>query len=259
MEVSAISTSVLPGREVIQDGLRYISTEPYGFEEGKIFDLFLPGSYTSDMPECLVNALIITKGWGKYAPERVAETVLHNHDAHKALVENIPAGVSAAKLFSRLEGKTFTYSSGAGAWSTTITFGAYGSFTGSYHDTNMGETGKNYPGGTVYTNSFWGSFADVMKEGNCQYSLRLRNLYLDNNNIGQENVKDGVRYVISQAVGFEKAGYFTLYLPGMETSKTPEPMNKWLGALMTWGNVKPYALPCWTLYNIGGEAPFISY
>lgn len=259
LEVSAISTSALPGREVIQDGVRYISTEPYGFEDAEIFDLFLPGSYTSSMPECLVNALIIANGWGSTAPDRISETVLHNHNAHKALVEDIPAGVTSAKLFSRLEGKTFVYSSGAGAWSTSITFGPDGSFTGEHHDTNMGETGKNYPNGTVYTNTFWGSFVEPTWEAPCKYSLRLRYLYLDNNHIGQESIVDGVRYVVSGAVGFEKAGYFTLYLPGMETAKTPEPMIKWLSGLMSWGSVKVNALPFWTIYNIGGEAPFISY
>lgn len=259
LETSAISTSALPGRVVYQDGYRYISTDAHGFEQAGTFDLFLSGSYTSDMPECLLNALIIANDWGKNVPGRTADTILHNRSAHKAFIEDIPASVSAAKLFSILEGKTFTYSSGAGAWATTITFGPDGSFEGEYHDTNMGETGKEYPNGTVYTSTFYGSFGDVMKEGDCRYSLRLRYLYLHNNNLGSQNIVDGVRYVVSSAVGFEKAGYFTLYLPGMDTAKTPEPLLSWLGGLEAWGGKVPGSLPCWTLYNIGGEAPFVTY
>ena len=259
MEIDSLALSALPDKEVVKDGMRYISTVAYGFENAELFDLFLPGSYTKDMPECLVNALIIANGWGQTAPDRVSETVLHNHSAHKAIVEDIPAGVTAANLFARLEGQTFTYTSGAGAWRTTITFGPDGSFTGEHTNSDMGDTAKEYPKGTVYTSSFWGAFTEVVKEGDCKYSLRLRYLYLDNNRLGEQNIVDGVRYVVTGAVGFEKAGYFTLYLPGMETAKTPEPMVKWLSALEGWGDVSPASIPCWTLYNIGGEAPFITY
>lgn len=259
LEVDSLSTSALPGRVVYKDGFRYISTGAYGFEQAGIFDLFLSGSYTSDMPECLLNALIIANDWGKNVPIRTADIILHNRSAHKAFIEDIPAGVTSAKLFSTLEGKTFTYSSGAGAWSTTITFGSDGYFEGEYHDSNMGETGEGYPKGTVYTCTFYGAFTDVVKEGDCKYSLRLRYLYLHNNNLGEQNIVDGIRYVASTAVGFEKAGYFTLYLPGMETAKTPEPLVNWLSALEGWGGKAPGSLPCWTLYNIGGEVPFVTY
>ncbi len=258
MEIDSLATSALAGKEVVKDGIRYISTKPYGFENADQFDLFLPGSYTEDMPDCLINALIIANGWGKAVPGRMAETVIHNHSAHKALVEDIPSSVTALNLFKRLEGQTFTYSSGVGAWSTTITFGKDGTFTGQHTDTNMGESGTNYQA-TVYTNSFYGAFTEVVKEGDCKYSLRLRHLYLDNLNIGQATIENGVRYVVSGAVGFEKAGYFTLYLPGMETAKTPEPMVSWLAGLEGWGSKIPAAIPCWTLYNIGGTAPFVTY
>ncbi len=259
LSVAELSTSALPGVVVYQDGYRYISTEAFGFENAGVFDLFLAGSYTSEMPECLLNALIIANDWGKGVPLRTADTILHNRSAHKAFVEDIPAGVSAAKLFSVLEGKTFTYSSGAGAWRTTVTFGANGYFEGEHTDSNMGETAKEYPGGTVYTATFYGFLADPKWEGNCQYSLRLKGLYLHNNNIGQQNIVDGVRYVVSSAIGFEKAGFFTLYLPGMESAKTPEPMLNWLAGLEGWGSNRPNTIPCWTLYNIGGEAPFVTY
>ncbi len=259
LSVADLSTSALPGKVVYQDGYRYISTEAYGFENAGIFDLFLGGSFTASMPECLLNSLIIANDWGKSVPGRCAAVILHNRNAHKAFIEDIPAGVSAATLFSVLEGKTFTYTSGAGAWHTTITFGSGGNFEGTYYDANMGETGKNYPGGTVYQSSFYGALGDSTWQENCHYSLRLRYLYLHNNNLGSENIVDGVRYVVTGATGFEKAGYFSLYVPGYNTAKAPEPMRKWLSALEGWGDKFPNSIPCWTLYNIGGETTFFSY
>ena len=252
--VDYVDTSAEAGKVVIQDGLRYISTIPYGFEEAEVFDLFLSGSYTKDMPECLVNSLIIANDWGKAVPAQVAETVLHNHNAHKALVEDIPASVYVGNLFPRIAGKTFTYANSAEGWATTITVNADGSFTGEYRRAVITDTGKNYPNGTIHTTTFWGAFTEISKHNATHYSVRLRYLYLDNNNIGQQNIKDGYRYVVTKAVGFDKAGYFSIYLPGMEVSKAPAPMTKWL-----WSSVAPNALPFWVIYNIGGEVPFYAY
>ena len=258
LDIIDLKLSTAAGNTVYKDGYRYISTEAYGIDGTGSMELFMSGAKTSEMEECMLNALIIAKNWGSNVPGRTVGAVLYNPANHKVMVEDVSQGVSADKIFATLEGKTFTYSSGAGGWSTTITFGANGSFTGEHRDNEMGLTGNKYPNGTVYTSSFYGSFSDVKWEGDYQYSILLKDLYL-RNNLGVETYENGVRYVTTGAVGFEKAGYFTLYLPGMTTTKTPEPMQTWIAALEGWGTARPYSLPCWTLYNIGGKAPFVSY
>lgn len=51
--------------------------------------------------------------------------------------------------YKDLKGLTFAFSSGAGAWGTVLTVLEDGSFEGNYHDTNMGDTGEEYPNGSV--------------------------------------------------------------------------------------------------------------
>ena len=63
------------------------------------------------------------------------------------------------EVFERLDGTTFYFLSGAGAWSTELVFSSDGSFTGYYHDTDMGDCGMGYPNGTRYECDFSGTFA----------------------------------------------------------------------------------------------------
>ncbi len=257
LDIIDLKLSTAAGNTVYKDGYRYIAVDAYGLDGTSTMELYMSGAYTSAMPECMLNALIIAKSWGSTIPGRTVGAVLYNPANHRVLVEDVSAGISSEKLFASLEGRTFTYSSGAGGWSTTITFGANGYFEGEHTDSDMGQTGKDYPSGTVYKSSFYGSFADVKWESDYQYSIRLKELYL-RDNLGVETIENGVRYVTTGAVGFEKAGYFTVYLPGTASVKTPEVMMKWLCASEGW-SVRPQSLPCWTLYNIGGQAPFTCY
>ena len=56
------------------------------------------------------------------------------------------------------EPKNFLFCSGAGGWSTGLKLNADGTFSGEYHDSNMGETGDGYPNGTMYECTFSGKF-----------------------------------------------------------------------------------------------------
>ena len=49
------------------------------------------------------------------------------------------------------ESAEFFFRSGAGAWRTIITLNRDGTFTGSYLDSEMGESGEGYPHGSAYT------------------------------------------------------------------------------------------------------------
>ena len=64
-------------------------------------------------------------------------------------VSAISAGAenAATDLFALLDGPRFEFCSGVGAWGTELTIGENGAFKGSFHDSEMGETGEGYPDG----------------------------------------------------------------------------------------------------------------
>jgi len=67
--------------------------------------------------------------------------------------------LAEASVLDRLGGMEWCFSSGAGGWSTDLWTQADGSFTGEYHDSEMGETGEGYPDGTIYVCRFSGQMS----------------------------------------------------------------------------------------------------
>ena len=78
--------------------------------------------------------------------------------------------------YAELEKLEFTFASGAGAWSTELYVAADGSFTGLYHDADMGDTGEGYPNGTQYYCRFSGSFAPPVYVDEYTYAAPVRQL-----------------------------------------------------------------------------------
>ncbi|MBQ6400803.1 MAG: hypothetical protein IJI20_00805 [Firmicutes bacterium] len=127
-----------------------------------------------------------------------------------------------------LEDKQFAFSSGAGGWGTTLTFGAGGSFRGKYHDSNLGETGADYPNGTEYRCVFDGVFSDPKATDDREYTLTLKEF-----NIGRssgETIRDGVLIKYSDPYGMEDLApgdTVRLLLPGYPLSKLNEEQRSW--------------------------------
>ena len=127
-----------------------------------------------------------------------------------------------------LEDKQFALSSGAGGWGTTLTFGAGGSFRGKYHDSNLGETGADYPNGTEYRCVFDGVFSDPKATDDREYTLTLKEF-----NIGRssgETIRDGVLIKYSDPYGMEDLApgdTVRLLLPGYPLSKLNEEQRSW--------------------------------
>lgn len=75
--------------------------------------------------------------------------------AHR--VPDVPdSAVAGEDVFAQLDGSTF-YFCWAGAWSTELVVSPDGSFTGYYHDTDMGDSGADYLNGTRYECDFSGT------------------------------------------------------------------------------------------------------
>ena len=153
--------------------------------------------------------------------------------------------------FSDLDGIEFMFSSGAGAWSTVVTIHPDGTFTGYYHDSNAGESGVLYPGGTCRECNFQGKFSRMQKSGDFQYTFKCEYLNVEGS-AGEERIEDGIRYIIADPYGFDNADEFILYLPGKPADELPE-------GFLGWSHDKAAhrKLSCYGLYNVGGEQGFV--
>lgn len=158
-------------------------------------------------------------------------------------------------LFKELEGKTFIFSSGVGAWRTELTFGVNGKFQGFYLDSDMGDCADTYPDGTVYVCDFSGDFIDMIQIDNETYSMRIGTLRYGVQP-GTQEIRDGMRYIYSEPYGMENADVFYVYLPGRYTGDLPQEFLEWAAMPSAWHDI-PAILPMWGLYNEGGKAGFI--
>jgi hypothetical protein len=165
-----------------------------------------------------------------------------------------PSGVSEDNLFEALADQ-FSFASGAGGWSTELMINDDGSFTGDYHDSDMGDMGDDYPNGTIYVSKFSGRFGDVKKVNDTTYSMRLQEISLENE-VGEEWIEDDVRYVASEPYGLENADEIMVYLEGTPTADLPEEFLNWIAMPRAWGENIPDVLPCQGLYNVAAQEGF---
>jgi hypothetical protein len=135
-----------------------------------------------------------------------------------------------ASLFDELSGLEWSFSSGAGGWSTELNILPDGSFTGNYHDSEMGETGDGYPEGTIYICSFIGRMSLVEQAEENVWKLMIDELTLDGEP-GTELIEDGVRFVYTEPYGVSAGDEMLLYAPGTHLDVFSEEMLIWAHVL----------------------------
>ncbi len=165
------------------------------------------------------------------AAEKASENAAATEAAAKkteAAASNKATAVTSSFSFSDLMDLQFMFSSGAGAWSTELNINSDGSFTGYYHDSEMGERADSYPNGTVYACSFSGQFSQPEKVNSYTYAVTVKSLNYDKK-VGTEEISDGIRYVYSEAYGMTDSNRFLIYLPGAPLSELPSDFLTWIG------------------------------
>lgn len=158
--------------------------------------------------------------------------------------------------FARLAGLEWSFSSGVGAWSTELHIYEDGSFVGEYHDGEMGETGENFPEGTVYLCSFSGKMSLGQQVDEHSWEIRVDSLELQMEP-GQELIEDGVRTVISEPYGLSEGDVMRLYLPGTPTEEFTEEMRIW--AHLFEMEETSVELTDWFLYSAANESGFVGW
>lgn len=162
----------------------------------------------------------------------------------------------ADPVFGALAGLEWSFSSGVGGWSTELYIQADGSFTGVFHDSEMGETGEDYPQGTLYGCTFLGRLALMEQADENAQRLRVEALALDEGQV-PEAIEDGIRYVTTDPYGISEGDELVLYRPGTPLSVLSEDMLFWAHAL---GQENAQAqLETWFLANASRDSGFVGW
>ena len=167
-----------------------------------------------------------------------------------------PSGTSGNVIEENLPG-VFEFSSGAGAWSTNLFLANDGTFSGYYSDTDMGDTGSDYPNGTVHECSFTGSFTNIRKNGNNSYTMTLGTVNTDRP-AGEEEIIEGQRHIYAAPYGLESGSEFILYKPETPVSGLSEDFLSWWPARFEEG-VTHTNLDCFGIYNKSAGYGFFGY
>ena len=119
----------------------------------------------------------------------------------------------------------YTFSSGAGAWSTEIHLENDGSFTGYFHDWDA--YGPNGEQGYLAECQFYGHFGRVGKIDQHIYTMEVLDLTQDGH-IGDRYMDDdGMTHEIMTPYGFDKASLFYVYTPGIQKDKLQQGFVDW--------------------------------
>ena len=159
-------------------------------------------------------------------------------------------------LFETLAGLEWTFSSGVGGWSTDLRILPDGSFSGEYHDSEMGDSTEEYPNGTVYLCSFTGQMSLKEQTDDHSWIIVVDSLKTDESQ-KKEYIDDGIRYLAAEPYGLSKGDEMRLYRPGT-------PVNIFSEDMLFWAHVldqvdPPYELETWFLCSEKNSSGFVGY
>ncbi len=146
-----------------------------------------------------------------------------------------PTEAPREDVFDRFAG-SYIFTSGAGAWGSSLELNADGSFTGSYHDSNMGERGDGYQS-TMYLSEFSGSFKNPKKINDYTYYFELEDIRYEREPGEQELRDDGndhfTMLFYTEAAGLKDAekGIYA-YTADAPWSELPEDFINWSRGLI---------------------------
>lgn len=163
-------------------------------------------------------------------------------------------GETADTFFEQFEGQEWTFSSGAGAWSTDLRIQPDGSFSGEFHDSEMGESTDAYPDGTVYCCSFTGKMRVTEKASDFAWNVMVESLETDGTP-NEESIDNGVRYVTAAPYGLSAGDQMLLFEPGTPLDTLTEDMQFWAHVLEL--ETMTQKLDNWFLYSEKNDSGFV--
>ena len=157
-------------------------------------------------------------------------------------------------IFDTLSGLEWSFSSGAGGWSTDMQIRADGSFTGQYHDSEMGECADEYPDGTVYFCAFSGRMSIAGRVDDNTWKVRVEKLEKEQ---GTESIDDGIRFVPADVYGISEGDEMLLYRPGTPVDILSEEMQFWAHVIDQ--ETPPTELEDWFLSSEKNDSGFVGF
>lgn len=127
-------------------------------------------------------------------------------------------------ILDTLVGKNFVFSSGSGGWGSSLSIGPNGTFSGDYHDSDMGSIGPSYPDGTISESKVSGQFTRPHQVSPTLYEVDIENLQYEKP-VGSSEIKDNVKYEYTEAYGISKNTRMAIYLPGTPISSMSEELR----------------------------------
>ena len=163
---------------------------------------------------------------------------------------------SEGTFFETLSGIEWSFSSGAGAWSTDLRILPDGSFSGEFHDSEMGECAEAYPDGTIYGCSFVGQMSLVEQVNENTWKIRIDGLHQDESQPA-ETIDDGIRFVKTEPYGISLGDEMLLYRPGTPVDVLSEEMQLWAHVLDQ--ENPPAELENWFLSSEKNDSGFVGF
>lgn len=151
----------------------------------------------------------------------------------------------------------FFFQSGAGGWNTTLTVNSDGSFTGVFHDSEMGDRTEEYPNGTVYLCVFSGSFAEIEQVSDYAYEMKLLHIQTEHQE-GEEWIEEEIRYIASRPYGLDEGTDFRFYLPETPMDQVPEGVIPWWPYRYDLETNPRDTLSCYGIVNLTKEYGFFN-
>ena len=170
------------------------------------------------------------------------------------LVLCLSSAMAEQDVLAGLADYDWSFSSGAGGWSTDLHLMADGSFNGEYHDSEMGESADAYPNGTLYFCSFHGKLSLTEQVDNNTWKVRVEELEKDP---GKEEINDGIRYVPTEIYGLSRGDEMLLYRPGTPVSVLSEEMQLWAHVIDQ--ETPPTELEDWFLMSEKNNSGFVGF
>lgn len=169
-----------------------------------------------------------------------------------ALGASLACAEQKENVFDSFRNVYWMFASGAGGWSSEMSIEPDGTFAGEYHDSEIGETGENYPDGTLYLCAYTGKMSVVEKVNDYTWKIRVDEL---KPNPVQESIVEGIRYMPTEPYGLTEGDEMLLYAPGTPVSTFAEEVLLWthVNELET----VPAELPEWFLYSEKNDSGFV--
>lgn len=157
--------------------------------------------------------------------------------------------VNPYDIFAQLP-ESFYFSSGAGAWGTALSIYPDGTFAASYHDSDMGDIGDGYPGGTVYYSSCTGTLSSPVQINDYTWSTHVTDMVLDGTP-GEEYIEDDILWVCSELYGLDDVDEILIYGPNAPVDELPEEFKNWV--YWDLSSESGDTLNFYGLYNVNGQ------